>query len=301
VQTTGVRAGELLAAVTRMLGAGGAAALDDALALTAEGLVLHELVLHASAAALRTRVPRQPTGPLSTLQLPVRVGGRLHGVLTASAARPFTAADADLLAAVAAVTGLMLAAVPAGTEDDPVAVGHEVLDAEADRADLAAELEETLGLLVAARHSVSGPTAELVHAALAALRGTQRRLRAVALEAGLAAALTGLAEPGRVTVVVDPAGLDDVAPPVAVLVERVAQALAREPGAGVRLQVRADGSRVKFRAESAEEGYDACELDRWARRAVRLGGDLRLRPDGVELSLPIRPIDEGHHDDGPDL
>jgi len=69
-----------------------------------------------------------------------------------------------------------------------------------------------------------------------------------------------------------------------------------------------DGKTVKLWVESAEIAYDASELTRWGRRARALGGDLWLRPDGVELSLPavLRPDSttpqrEGHHDDGSDL
>jgi signal transduction histidine kinase len=208
--------------------------------------------------------------------------------------------------------------------------GRAVLDEEADRAQVAATLLDGVGEalvsvryaaeLVAAGHEDRSALEEPVRAALAAIRHAHRDLRAHALEAGLRAALRelpnrwagdrpddGMSEL-RLSVHADDPGLDALPPPIAVVVQRVTEAALR--GATGQAAVRAvcEGERVKLFVDSAEIAYDASELNRWARRALALGGDLRLRPDGVELSLPAElppdrppPQREGHHDDGSDL
>jgi hypothetical protein len=112
----------------------------------------------------------------------------------------------------------------------------------------------------------------------------------------------------RLSVRAEDPELDRLPPPIAVTVQRVAELALR--GATGRASVTAfcTGSEVKLDVESAEIAYDASELSRWARRALALGGDLQLRPDGVELSLPaeLSPAGsatqcEGRHDDGSDL
>ena len=282
-------------------------------------------VLAQSRAARRSAVGRG--GAPWVLDIPVRRTGELYGVLTVTASRPFHDADAALLAAIADMLGLLLAA------DDTAhawAAGRAVLDEEAERAQVAATLldgvEEALVSVRYAAEMVEGGRAEPaaleepVRAALAALRHAHRDLRAHALEAGLRAALHELPERWagdrpddgmselRLSVDADDPRLDTLAPPVAVTVQRVAEAALR--GASGRAVIRAfcTDQRVKLSVESAEIAYDASELNRWARRVLALGGDLRLRPDGVELSLPaeLRPEGsnahrEGRHDDGTDL
>ena len=117
---------------------------------------------------------------------------------------------------------------------------------------------------------------------------------------GLRAALGELRERGATVVATDKA-LDEVPPAVAVLVERVAEAVCRQLGGRTRITASADELSVKLRVESADNGIDASELERWRRRAHALRGELRHWPGGVELSLPTAPGHEGRHDDRLDL
>ena len=323
--------GATVAAVVRILAAQGTAALPDVLQLVAAAVGCEQLQIRAADAAtvLATaqRAPA-PAGRRATrLDIPIRRAGQLCGVLAVTATRSLTDSDARLLAATADAVALALAADGGAGSWTP---GRAVLDEEADRAQVAATLLGGVGEalvsvryaaeLVAAGREGRSALEEPVRAALAALRHAQRDLRAHALESGLRAALLELPERWagdrpddgmpelRLSVTADDPGLDALAPPVAVTVQRVAEAALR--GATGRAWVRAscDGQRVKLRVDSAEIAYDASELDRWARRALALGGDLRRRPDGVELSLPAellpdRPAlePEGRHDDGSDL
>lgn len=324
-------AGSTLGDIARLLAGQGAVALPEALRRVAAAVAASQLVLRGVdtstvlAVAYADRAPSRSA--MRVLDVPVRRTGQLVGVLTATARRAFTDADARLLTAAADVLALSLVADGTGRS---WAAGRAVLDEEADRAQVAATLLEGVGeALVSVRYAAElvaagrvEPTAldEPVRAALAAVRHAHRDLRAHALEAGLRAALRDLPERWagdrpddgmselRVSVDADDPGLDTVAPPVAVTVQRVAEVALR--GASGLAAVRAfrDGETVKLCVDSAEIAYDASELDRWGRRAQALGGDLRLRPDGVELSLPAElppdrttPLREGRHDDGFDL
>jgi hypothetical protein len=152
---------------------------------------------------------------------------------------------------------------------------------------------------------------EPARAALAAYRLAQRDVRAHALQAGLRAALAEVAEraaadrpddgqpPLRVEVFADDPRLDELPPPIALTVERVAQAVLRGATGRASLRAAVEGRTVKLRADSAEIAYDASELDRWNRRVQALGGLLQTDPNGAELTLPA--ASEGSHDDGPDL
>ncbi|HEX4654416.1 MAG TPA: hypothetical protein VH274_01600 [Mycobacteriales bacterium] len=320
-----------LAAVARILAGQGSAGIADALQLVAAAVGCDHVQLRAGDATTVLATTRRDSGPAGRgslrLDIPVRRTGELYGVLSVAAGRPLTDADAGLLAAVADTVGLTLAA------DGALAAwsaGRSVLDEEADRAQVAATLLDGIGEalvsvryaaeLVAAGEEDRSALEEPVRAALAALRHAHRDLRAHALEAGLRAALRELPDRWagdrpddgmselRLSVDADDPALDALAPPIAVTVQRVAEAALR--GATGRAAVRAgcEGKRVKLTVDSAEIAYDASELNRWARRALALGGDLRLRPDGVELSLPAElPPDrppaqrEGRHDDGSDL
>lgn len=331
--------GELvLAAATRRLAAAGPRAFDDVVALVRDRIGCSTLVLHTSdwgapiAGATGsdevTAVPRQPNSRPWVLDAPVRADGVVLGVLTAAAERPFAAEEAELLTAVADLLALALARPDASA--GPAVVGaadpaRSVLDAEADRAQTAAELDASVGhALVAARYTAAQVAAgradprgldEPLRAAIEAFRLAQRDLRAYALEGGLRGALHELAlrtrgdrpDDGRpalaVTVTADDPRLDIVAPAVAVVVQRVAEAALRGVTGRASVSASYDGLGVKLCVDSADIACDASELDRWARRASALGGDLWVRPDGVELRLPARfhPLREGHHDDGPDL
>ena len=320
-----------LAAVVRILAGQGLDALPDALQLVAAAVGCDELQVRAAdtlSGIATGPSPAPPAGRTSTrLEIPLRRTGEFYGVLSVTASRSLTDADARLLAAVADTVALTLAA---DGRPERWSAGRAVLDEEADRAQVAATLLDGVGeALVSVRYAAELVEAgregrhvleEPVRAALAALRHAHRDLRAHALESGLRAALRELPDRWagdrpddgmpelRLSVEAEDPGLDALAPPVAVTVQRVAEAALR--GATGRAWVRAscEGERVKLRVDSAEIAYDASEMNRWARRALALGGDLRLRPDGVELSLPAElppdrptPQPEGHHDDGSDL
>jgi hypothetical protein len=324
-------AGPTLADVARLLAGRGTVALPEVLRLVADALGGGQLVLrgaHSSTVLAVAHPDRSSSRSLMrALDVPVRRTGELLGVLTITAKRALTDADARLLTGVADLLALALAA---GALDRTGTAGRAVLDEEADRAQVAATLLDGVGeALVSVRYAAElvaagrvEPAAldEPVRFALAALRQAHRDLRAHALETGLRAALRELPQRWagdrpddgmselRLSVEADDPGLDEVAPPIAVTVQRVAEAALR--GASGRAALRAFrlGETVKLCVDSAEIAYDASELSRWTRRAQALGGDLRLRPDGVELSLPaelrpdrMTPQREGHHDDGSDL
>jgi len=231
------------------------------------------------------------------LDVPVRRGDAWSAVLAAVAVAPFTPDQAALLQAVAAA--LSLVSLP-GLPSRSVA-SQAVLDAEADLALVAAELDETVAeSIVALRHTDPAQVRAAASAALAEVRRIGRELRAVALGDGLRAALAELRERGATVQAADQA-LDDVAPAAAVLVERVAEAVCRQLGGRARITASADELTVKLRVESADNAIDASELERWRRRAHALRGELRHWPGGVELSLPTAPGNEGRHDDRLDL
>lgn len=217
------------------------------------------------------------------LAVPIRVDGAVYA-LTAEADRPFDPVMAE--------TVVEFAGLVAGLADS--GPGHQaVLDLEADRAQIATELDVVAGALVAAKHTAIEPAdAEAIEHALGLLRREQRRLRATTLDAGLAAALRH----AGLTVAGDVDRLATLPPAQAVVVERVAEALVRaahgdmdEPG---QISVEVTELEVKFRLDSAEKIRDASELDRWCRRVSALGGELMVRPGGVDLKLPVRR-DEG--------
>jgi hypothetical protein len=247
------------------------------------------------AAVAGTTSPGQPAAWV--LDVPVRRAGAWSAVLSASAVAPFTPEQAALLQAVAAALSLVsLPPLPS-----PLVAGQAVLDAEADLALVAAELDETVAeSLVALRHTDPAQVRDAASAALAEVRRIGRDLRAAALGDGLRAALAELRERGA-TVHASDAALDDAPPAVAVLVERVAEAVCRQVGGSVRITASADGFSVKLQVESADNAVDASELERWRRRAHALRGELRHWPGGVELSLPAAPGNEGRDDDRLDL
>ena len=316
-----------VARAARLLAAGGIGALGEVLAgavgvLGCDSLVLRGPDLAHVLARSEPVGPRKADRELWVLDAPVRVEGRMLGVLTAAAPAPFTAAVASSLTAYADLIALTLAAAPAdGALSE---AGRAVLDDEAERAQLAAALQDGLGqALVTVRYAAEQVAAgratvsaldEAVRVALEAFRLTQRDLRAQALDDGLRAALRGLAvrsggdrpadgRPAlRVTVEARDAALDAVAPPMAVTVQRIAEAVLRSATGRVAPFATCDGRGVKLHVDTADIGCDASELDRWARRTEALGGRLDVRPDGVELRLPAQlPAREGPDDHRPDL
>jgi hypothetical protein len=320
----------LLPATVRLLAAGGDAAVSDVLLLAVQALGCDELVLRDAAGA---RVvgraqgsdvpqPRRP-GERWALDAPVRLRGEVLAVLTAAAGEPFTAERATALTALADAIGLALAAGRADAAADRTSrqAGQAVLDAEADRAQLAASLDERFAHDLVALHYTAervregradpADLREPARAALTAYRLAQRDVRSHALQAGLRAALAEVAgraaadrpddgqPPLRVEVTADDPRLDELPPPIAVTVERVAEALLRGATGRASLRAAVEGPTVKLRADSADIAYDASELDRWNRRVEALGGLMRADSEGVELTLPA--ASEGSHDDGPDL
>jgi len=323
------RTADLLATSLRLLAAHGDSAIPDVLGLTASALGFDDLVLRNAAAATviaRATPPavpeqRDPSYPW-VLDAAVRADDRVLGVLTATAATPFTADRAAALTAVADAVALALALAATGrrTTERRRAAGQAVLDAEADRA-LAAGLHQELeDALVAVRYSAAlaatgridpADVEEPARAALAAFRHGRRDLRAHALEAGLRAALIGFADRRggdrpddgepilRVSVRAADPSLDEVPPPIAVTVQRVAEAALRGATGHAVVSAAVEQAGVKLRVDSADIACDASELDRWERRVHALGGTLRLQAAGVELTLPAAT--EGSYDDGPDL
>ena len=323
----------VLADAARLLAGRGLWALPDVLDLLARALSCDELVLRAAdtTTVLATARPSPlvpgPRKPGScVLDLPIRRTGELCGLLTASTSRAFTDGDARLLAGATDLLALALVADGSATWS----AARAVLDEEAERAQVSATLLDGVGeALVSVRYAAelvadgradAAALEEPIRAALAAVRHAHRDLRAHALESGLRAALAALPDRWagdrpddgvselRLSVRAEDSGLDSLPPAIAVTVQRVAELALR--GATGRASVTAfcAGSEVKLLVESAEIAYDASELSRWVRRALALGGDLQLRPDGVELSLPaeLSPTGpslqrEGHNDDGSDL
>ena len=326
----GTALGGLLPATVRMLATGGVDAVADVLVLAVQALGCDELVLRDAGGgrvvgrAQGPAVPRpRDVAQRSALDAPVRCRGDVLAVLTAAAPDPFTAERAAAFTALADVLGLALAAGRA----DAAAVGprrqagQAVLDAEADRAQLAASLNARVSHDLVALHytaervregrAVPADLQEPARAALTAYRLAQRDVRSHALQAGLRAALAEVAgraaadrpddgQPAlRVEVSADDPRLDHLPPPVAVTVERVAEAILRGATGRASLRAAVEGPTVKLRADSADIAYDASELDRWNRRVEALGGLLRADAAGVELTLPT--ASEGSHDDGSDL
>lgn len=299
----------LLATVARLLATGGPAAVDDALAVARTALGCAGLRLRSGHDESVAPVPAQGGPDRWELDLPVRAGGQVSGVLTAVADRPFTAAQGQALGGIADMLAL---AIAVGRRPEPgsgVPPGRAVLDAEADLAQAAGDLHDTVGRSlvtiryaadqVAAGHTDPITLDEPIRAAVAAFRQVHRDLRAHALEAGLRVALREIARregddrpddgrpPLTVSVDADDPALDRVPPAVAVALQRVAEAALRGATGQARIAVRSTLQGVKLTLECADIAYDASELDRWGRRVSALGGHLRPRPQGVELELPF--------------
>lgn len=253
-------------------------ALGLALELARRTLRLTALSLHPAGGA----VPAQrDAGYL--LAVPIRAGDGVY-VVTAEADRPFDSAMAEMVVEFA---GLL-----AGLADHSAA-RQAVLDLEADRAQIAAELDAVADALIVAKHTAIDPAdIDGIERALMLLRREQRRLRAHTLDAGLASALQHCG----LTVVGEVDRLGALPPAAAVAVQRVAEALVREVGSDSdeagQITVEVTELEVKFRLDSAEKIRDASELDRWGRRVSALGGEMVVQARGVDLKLPDRR-DEG--------
>jgi hypothetical protein len=292
--------GAVLDHVVAVLAAGGAQV--EALRLVLRTMpALRSLTLRTApgqpvvAAAVQSTA--SAAGSTWALDVPVRRDGEWTVVLAAVSDEPVTPEHARVLRGLAGALSLVTtAAMP-----DPDVAARAVLDAEADLALVAAELAETVAeSLVALRHTDPAQVRDAATAALAEVRRIARDLRAAALGDGLRFALHALRERGATVCAEDPA-LDLVPPAVAVIVERVAEAVCRQAAGSPRITAFMEDSTVKLRVESADNAVDASELERWRRRAHALRGELRHSTGGVELSLPAATGHEGRHDDGPDL
>ena len=272
-----------------MLAANGVAAVPEVLDRGRLTLGLDRLKLLLSGG---TPGPRSAADQRFTLDVPVRGRSGQRGLLTATGATAFTGEQASALLALADMLSLVLGAPAVLAELD---AAQAVLDAEADLAMTAGELDDVADAIVAVGHVEPAAVPEAVAASLAQLRQVQRTLRAVSLEAGLRAALSRL----DAEVFASDPGLDRLPPAVAALLQRVAEVVARGGDGRARISAEMDSTTVKLRAEPAENGYDAFELSRWSRRVSALGGELRRSPEGVEVWLPTTTRDDG--DDGSHL
>jgi hypothetical protein len=232
----------------------------------------------------------------STVELPVRAGGREVGVLTVVGARP---SQLPVLRAVAAVLGLALGRTPRVAPGEVAADLVAAADAEADAA---ADLlhDGPVQALVVAHYAAEAATRggdpraarEAVQSALVELRRSLWHLRPRGPgEGGLPAALgllsARLEEAGR-----PPLGfvLDElvaVALPSAVssTAYRLVQAVALPEGADpVRVALRREGSTVVLDVEGGAPLHDH---ERWANRARALGGSLTSSEARTRLAVPL--------------
>jgi hypothetical protein len=313
---------DIVALAARLLAVHGTVALPDVLGLLADNAHADAVVVREPQAPGRivAAFPRAPrsAGDLFVLDVPLRVAGRLLAVLTAYAPGPFGAADAAVLCGVSDVVALALAVAAVGS--DP---GQALLDAEADRADMAAQLHDTVGqALVAARYSADlaltgradpQTVADGLHAAVELMRGCLRGLRGRAVNGRLGTVLTELAAEcanrraagdSDAPVVrlrgADAPALDSLPPPVAVLGHRVVEAALAGVTGQVTVTVTVRSNRLKLAVEGAENPCDTGALDRWTRRASALGGELVRVWNGVRLDVPTTSAEE-RHDDGSHL
>ena len=296
---TSLRRAHIVAAAVGVLAERGPDARGEVLALVLAAVpTLRRISLRTvSGPPMSAARPAAPGELRWTLDVPVRTQGEWSGVLSTISCEPLTTEEGAVLRAVA--DALALTGAAGGLP--PPAAAQAILDAEADLALVAAELEETVAAsIVALRHTEPDQVRAAATASLAEVRRIGRRLRAQALGDGLCAALLDLREWGA-AVEVDGAALDDAAPAVAVLVERVAEAACRSAIGTVQIRASADNLTVKLRVESADNEIDASEVERWRRRAHALHGELRHWAGGVELILPAATGHEGRHDNGPDL
>ncbi len=309
---------DVVAVAARLLAVRGRAAIPDVLGLAAEAVRAATVTVRAPRPPGRViaTYPQRPVGASaaasSVLDVPVRAGDHLYGVLTACAQAPFTASAAGALCGVADVLALALAV--ASHDDAPA---QALLDAEADRADVAAQLHDTVGqALVAARYSAElaltgrgDPQAvtDGLQAALVSLRGCLRGLRSRAVDGRLGSLLSELAGDyasrraagdGDVPVVrlrgVDHPAVETLPAPVAVLAHRVVEAALAGVTGHVTVSVTVRAHRLKLSVEGAENPSDAGALDRWTRRASALGGELVRVWNGVRLDVPTSGAEEGH-------
>jgi signal transduction histidine kinase len=237
-----------------------------------------------------------PAADGSTVELPLRAGGRDAGVLTVVGARP---SQLPVLRAAAAVLGLALSRPGAAPSAAPVAAVIAAADAEADAT--ADRLHDgAVQALVAARYAADAAARggdvsaarDAVQLALVELRRALWHVRPRGGD-GLLAALELLS--GRLVeaggsalgfLVDEPvaAALDAATSSVAY---RLVQAVALPESAGpVRVAVRRDGSTVVL---DVDGGAVLPDLELWAAKARALGGDLTSSAGRLRLVAPLTP------------
>ena len=313
----------VVATAARRLAAEGAAALPDVLQGLADGLSVGATVtirrpepgglaglaaerppiLHASTLTELTgeaaAIPRMRSADsTAVLSLPLRVRGRVAGFLTVVADARLDPTDVALVEAHADLLALTLVA-----DQDAVDSAGRVLEEEADRAEVAADLHEgPMACLVAARYALDS-AADLTAAgnalqhAWVELRRIVLGQRARGLDGDLAGALRSLAtELTRTGCPVD-LRLTAIEPgsvpaPAAVTAYRAVVAALRGVHGPVTITAgRSPAGDLNVAVTGAEDVVDAGAIDRWARRIRALGGTVERRPDGLTLHLPgLSPV-----------
>jgi hypothetical protein len=231
----------------------------------------------------------------STVELPVRAGGRDVGVLSVVGARP---SQLPVLRAAAAILGLALArtarVAPGETAADLVAAADADADAAADLlhdGPVQALVVAHYAAEAAARGGDPGAAREAVQAALVELRRSLWHLRPRGPgEGGLPAALgllsSRLEEAGRPPLgyVVDELVAAALPTAVASTAYRLVQAVALPENADpVRVALRREGSTVVLDID----GAPLHDSERWARKARALGGSLSTTEARTRLALPL--------------
>ena len=328
-RTSTVDGSVVVGRLANLLAQGGTAALPPALDLLVSDLGLRSAVLRGTTspgangpgelravagdvvhAVPRMRVVRadEPAGP--SVELPVGGTRRAAATLTVVGARP---SQLPTLRAAAAVFGLALAdpdQPPVRRSTPPPAALLSA--AEADRDELADALHDgPVQSLLAARYAAdaalrSAPdersaaalagVRDAVQEAVVAVRRTLGHLRPRATGAGgLAEALHDLSgrleEEGgpALTLALDEAAADAVAPAVAQLLYRVVQAVSAGAAGPVRVRLRRhDAARGPARALLELDGGSALATpERWALKARALGGDLTASAGRLRLLVPL--------------